>query len=448
MAALLLAGLWGCSPPPPLPKGQGGPLATPGLLSTPASGTSASSSPTSASQASSPVSGSGAAGLPLVAPTVETQTEPVSAQVTALARELTAGSSTEQDKALALYEWIARNIRYDIVAYHSGQLPDPSPDAVLANRMGVCEGYARLFIAMAQAVGLEAVMVPGYSKGFAPDESRAKPDHAWNAVRLDGKWTLLDVTWGAGHINSEKRFEAEFEKFWFMTPPEQFAATHLPVESKWQLLSPPLDQTTFWTRPSLSQAFFEFELALESHPKAEIESDGTLEIRLSSGRDTRLMAALYQNDAPLPDNHALVERQGRDFIISVRAPRPGDYRLIVFAGPPDSLKGRSAVTYELTARSGSEQVFPKTLRTFGDQQVRLISPRSGLRDGAATEMVIEAPGATDLMAVVNEEQHQFERVGGERFRLRIVAEGEAVGVFGCYDGSTRYDGLLEFPVDR
>jgi hypothetical protein len=435
VAVLLLVGLLGCSPPPPLPKGQGGPLATPGLLGTPLPdipGTPA-------------VSQILAGELPPVPPVVERQTEPVPTEVGELARQLVATVSGEREKAQALYDWIARNIRYDIVAYRSGNLPDPSPELVLAQRMGVCEGYARLFLAMAEAVGLEAVMVPGYAKGFAPNQDQSRPDHAWNAVKIDGEWVLLDVTWGSGHIAADKSFQAEFEPFWFATPPEEFAVTHLPVEDRWQLLSSPVDTATFWARPSLGPTAFEYQLSLDSHPRGRIESDGPLEMNFSTGREARLMAALYQGDSPLPGTHALVERQGRNFTVSVRPPEPGEYRLIIFAGPIDQLEAQSAVTYQLTARSGQPEEYPKTMRTFADQEVRLLQPRTGLRAGEAAQLLLEAPGASAMMAVIGEEQYPFER-DGDRFSLQLVPSGVKVGVFGSYNDSPRYDGLLEFPV--
>jgi hypothetical protein len=428
VAGLMATWLLGCSPPPPLPKGSGGPLATPGLLSTP-------------TQVDLPASTT-------VEATVEGQDGPVPTEVASLAQSLTQGLVSERDKALALYDWIGKNIRYDIAAYLAKDLPDPSPAVVLASKLTVCEGYARLFLAMAHSVGLEAVMVPGHSRGFSPDENRSEPDHAWNAVKLDGQWVLLDPTWGAGHIDESKTFVAEPKRDWFDTPPEEFVATHLPVDPKWQLLHTPLEASTFWARPRLSRLYFDYGLSLDSHDKGEIRSDGPLQLTISSQKDCRLMATLHQGDREIDGTHALVERQGRNFTISVLPPEPGEYRLIIFVGPPEDLRTESAVVYDLTATSGSDgQVFPKTLKTFDDQEVQLVSPRSGLRDGESAELVVEAPGATKLMAVIGEQQLPFQQ-DGERFRVNLTPTGDKVTVFGSYDDSTQYSGLLEFTVAR
>lgn len=430
LAVLLVAFLASCAPPAPLPKGKPGQSVAVATRESPAQpGPRITPTPL---------------GLPGTLAT-EVQTEEVSAQVAALAKEVVQGHSGERDKALALYDWIAKNIRYDIAAYLAKDLPDPSPDVVLSTRLTVCEGYARLFMAMAHSVGLEAVMVPGNSKGFAPDEDNSEPDHAWNAVKLDGNWVLLDPTWGAGHIDESKAFVAEFTRDWFDVPPQQFACSHLPVEPKWQLLSSPLSAEVFWAQPSLSHLYFDYELSLDSHAKGKISTDGPFELRFSAGKECRLMASLYRDDQQLAGNHALVERRGRDFTVSVAPPEAGDYRLVVFAGPPDDSRTESAVTYQLQATSGSAEVFPKTLQTFADEEVRLLSPRSGLQRGQSTELVVEAPGATKLMAVAGEEQIHFEH-DGDRFTAVVTPEHDKITVFGSYDESLKYDGLLEFPV--
>lgn len=54
----------------------------------------------------------------------------------------------------------------------------------------VCNGYAQAFTAMAEAAGLEAVMVTG-----SDSAGDTGGNHAWNKVRIDGRWLLVDVTW-------------------------------------------------------------------------------------------------------------------------------------------------------------------------------------------------------------------------------------------------------------
>ena len=44
----------------------------------------------------------------------------------------------------------------------------------------------------------------GYSKGYGYKMGQTftgDSDHAWNAVYLDGRWHLLDSTWGSGVVD-------------------------------------------------------------------------------------------------------------------------------------------------------------------------------------------------------------------------------------------------------
>lgn len=53
--------------------------------------------------------------------------------------------------------------------------------------------------------GVQCVTVPGYSKGFGYQLGQSfsgEFDHAWNAVFLEGRWHLVDSTWGSGLVDS------------------------------------------------------------------------------------------------------------------------------------------------------------------------------------------------------------------------------------------------------
>jgi len=104
--------------------------------------------------------------------------------------------------------------------------------------MSVCAGYANLFLSLAEARRLEAV-VSGYAKGIGyglGQTTFTQPNHAWNAVRIDGQWRLLAATWGAGYLSPSSAFERAFNAHYFLTRPELFIYDHLPEDPRWQLL--------------------------------------------------------------------------------------------------------------------------------------------------------------------------------------------------------------------
>lgn len=58
----------------------------------------------------------------------------------------------------------------------------------------VCEGYAKAYKALCDSVGLPCMLILGESiksgESFTGDV-----DHMWNAIRVDGNWYSMDVTW-------------------------------------------------------------------------------------------------------------------------------------------------------------------------------------------------------------------------------------------------------------
>lgn len=157
-------------------------------------------------------------------------------------------------KARAIYFWIATNIKYDSVNYLSKSIifyGDLEKDAeyTFSRKTGVCSQYASLYQLMLQKCGIEAMTINGYSKISAYKYVSAATDHAWNVVKIKGKWILVDPTWG--RLSND-----EVETFWFNTPPETFIYSHFPQEGDCQLLKRPISISTFRIFPIVSTNFF------------------------------------------------------------------------------------------------------------------------------------------------------------------------------------------------
>lgn len=172
-----------------------------------------------------------------------------------LAAYLGKAATTDYEKARVIFAWIAKNIRYDDYGYNSGKVMDASPEAVLKYRRAVCDGYARLFQALGEEMGLEVVKVSGYAKGYGYVSGKRFPrtNHAWNAVRLNDRWMLLDPTWAAGSAttaNGKLKTVYRYDPYWFDVEPHAFLFTHLPVKTEYQLIPKPItlaqyEQMTF-----------------------------------------------------------------------------------------------------------------------------------------------------------------------------------------------------------
>ena len=69
-------------------------------------------------------------------------------------------------------------------------------------------------------------------------ESDSDFSHAWNAIKLNGRWILIDTTWGTS-------LDENVSDFYFDMDPERAIITHYPKKSSWQLLKEPLSLKAF-----------------------------------------------------------------------------------------------------------------------------------------------------------------------------------------------------------
>lgn len=174
--------------------------------------------------------------------------EKVTSSLNSLARKITKNYHTETQKSRAIFMWIATNIGYDSDLRYDPKLQkeyfkskDRLMTKALQRKKTVCAGYAYLFQALCAEVGIEAAVIDGYTKKTVPSSIvRNKVHHTWNAVKLNGTWELLDITWATSY-GSIKNPDA----FWYRTRPQDFIYTHYPQNVAWTLLKNPISFELF-----------------------------------------------------------------------------------------------------------------------------------------------------------------------------------------------------------
>lgn len=270
-------------------------------------------------------------------PSVEESVENLSAYLTRDAR-------TDREKARAIFRWVAANITYDVKGYRSSDFGDLSPDGVLRRREAVCEGYANLFDSLAAAAGLRAVTVSGYAKGMgyrAGDRFSGPPDHAWNAVMIDGRWELLDCTWASGLFYEGVGYRKKFDAFFFCTPPEQFLYTHFPEEARWQLVENPVSLEQFERMPYLKAPFFTRRLGEKDHRGCVIETESsTVVFTFTAPHGVDLRGTLFAGGKAMGTESVRIDTRGGVRSVRVMLPEAGTYFLRLFVTNERSVAGR------------------------------------------------------------------------------------------------------------
>lgn len=160
-----------------------------------------------------------------------------------LAHDLTSPFETETEKVRAIFTWLHHNIAYDCESFFSGNLRAATGESTLKSGLAVCDGYAGLFKALGDCVGLQVHKVTGHGKGFGyaplgPDEPvpEESSNHAWNCVMMDGEWHLIDSCWGAGALQNQA-YTKRFAPVWFTYNSIEFGKRHFPTDPSYQLIT-------------------------------------------------------------------------------------------------------------------------------------------------------------------------------------------------------------------
>ncbi|RLB03931.1 MAG: hypothetical protein DRG83_05995 [Deltaproteobacteria bacterium] len=254
---------------------------------------------------------------------------------------LTKPARDEKEKIRSIYWWITHNIRYDegyILGEHD--LSFKSTSAVLKERVAVCSGYANLFETLARKAGLEAVTIHGYAKGYGYEIGQhfSRPDHAWNAVKLEGAWYLVDCTWGSGYWDPVTRtHKMEYEDFYFLTPAHLFIYSHFPLDERWQLLDQPLQLNEFEDLPEIKPLFFKLNLRIGNFSECTIETDTPLTVYLYAPEEVIFLANIYRHSEDSNVLVAKVNREGEKVSFYIDLQEPGEYILRIFASSGQSL---------------------------------------------------------------------------------------------------------------
>lgn len=120
-----------------------------------------------------------------------------SPEVRAKAEELTRDAHSDLEKTRAIYNYVARNIRYVSLSFGVGRYQPHAAGEVLAHQYGDCKDKNTLFEAMLEAVGIKASPALLMASGMMDDApSPMEFDHVITFLVIDGKDLWLDSTLG------------------------------------------------------------------------------------------------------------------------------------------------------------------------------------------------------------------------------------------------------------
>lgn len=258
-----------------------------------------------------------------LSPTVTTMPPEAQTSAEAVGAYIASHEPTQLGRARAAHDWVADHIAYDGPSYRAGRYPPQDVATVFTKRVGVCAGYAHVFQAIAKSAGLEARYVVGTVRGL--DMRPDGDSHAWNAVKIDGAWALVDTTWDAGHLDGET-FVKRYSTVYFLAPPEVFRIDHFPDEPEWQLDRKPLDRVEFFRRPMMTAEFFSDGFVLESPDRSQVSTESDFRVAIA---DPKNLYVLVQD----AKKNCRVERTPGHIAATCPVAGKGLHRVEIFASP-------------------------------------------------------------------------------------------------------------------
>ena len=275
--------------------------------------------------------------------------------LTSLSSYLGGPFKTERQKVRAVFRWVTDRIVYDVAILQDldkGLIIDDKAETVLRTRKAICGGYAKIFAALCEGTGVKVVLVDGIAR-FQDDPSDQKLDHAWNAVKLDDKWWLVDPTLGAGYLNQNQKHVKHLTELFFLTPPEILALTHFPDEVEWLGTSEPLTKDQFKKQPPVSVKLLEMGVrasAIRAYGKEE---------KIQFIRPASIAGFTAQvKIEDLPLSHKL--QAGKDYNFSLKCSEPVVEVFIINGGARQLFRQEGEVfSYKAKAQNGKLKVCVK-----------------------------------------------------------------------------------------
>lgn len=129
------------------------------------------------------------------------------------------------DKVKAVHDWMIQHVKYDYYRLLSGTIPNVSHTAkgALLRKVAVCDGYAHAYKKVMDQLKIPCRFVVGRSGGVG---------HAWNMVKLGGKWYHVDVTFDDPIINDTNTNTTPYYTY-FLKSSSVMKKSHSWVKSKY-----------------------------------------------------------------------------------------------------------------------------------------------------------------------------------------------------------------------
>ena len=161
--------------------------------------------------------------------------------VAVIADTVTEKFADNEQKARAIFYWIANNIQLDPKGTRQNDDKNILPEKVIALRKATPLGFSLLVQEMCSAANIRCLSVDGYVKNYAAEinESADEKNYSWNVIQLGQSpetWYYIDAARASGYLDKKSTvFTKQFTGEYFFVDRKLFNLAYFPDNSAWQL---------------------------------------------------------------------------------------------------------------------------------------------------------------------------------------------------------------------
>lgn len=115
---------------------------------------------------------------------------------------LHAAGTTDEERVFMYYGLFGIHFKYDQARFKAKYTREYTPAYTLSKKRGVCRDFSDLFLELCNRSQIPCVVALGSTKrkwyevpGEIIHRKWKEPNHAWNIVKFNHEWHLMDVTW-------------------------------------------------------------------------------------------------------------------------------------------------------------------------------------------------------------------------------------------------------------
>ncbi len=183
-----------------------------------------------------------------------------------IADSLTRRLADKEQKARAIFYWIANNIALDAKGIKVSDERKSLPEDVVKNRKATPLGFAKLYQEMSSLANIRCLVVDGYLKNSIDDLNNPADEinHSWNVVQLGlspQQWYFVDVAKATGTTDKKMTgFVKDFTSEYFFADRTLFNLDHYPDNDAWQLGGGPKSRKEFYALPVMYNVSYKYGL--------------------------------------------------------------------------------------------------------------------------------------------------------------------------------------------